>query len=136
MTKEKKKEIVQSRISPDLKAEFAAIVKKEYGSDRKASEAIRNLIQDAVDGKRTIKRDKKTDIQAVNSMLSSTIKSEIRHIGDNINRWTTILQSILYKKEIISKSTLDKLLSSIEMLKSHLKDIETRISKPTDTNGT
>ena len=136
MTKEKKKDIVQSRISPDLKAEFAAIVKKEYGSDRKVSEAIRDLIQDAVDGKRKIKRDKKTDIQAVNAMLYSTIKSEIRHIGSNINRWTTILQSILNKKEIISKSTLDKLLSSIEMLKSHLKDIETRISKPTDTNGT
>ena len=136
MTKEKKKDIVQSRISPDLKAEFAAIVKKEYGSDRKVSEAIRDLIQDAVDGKRKIKRDKKTDIQAVNAMLYSTIKSEIRQIGNNINRWTTILQSILNKKENISKSTLDKLLSSIEMLKSHLKDIETRISKPTDTNGT
>lgn len=136
MTKEKKKDIVHSRISPDLKAKFTAIVKKEYGSDRKVSEAIRDLIQDAVDGKRKIKRDKKTDIQAVNAMLYSTIKSEIRQIGNNINRWTTILQSILNKKENISKSTLDKLLSSIEMLKSHLKDIETRISKPTDTNGT
>ncbi len=136
MTKKKKKEIVQSRISPDLKAEFAAIVKKEYGSDRKISEAIRDLIQDAVTGKKKIKREKKPNYQAVETMLFNSIKTEIRKIGSNINRWTTLLQAIRNKNEFISKSTEEKLQSSIDMLTSHILDIGERITKLTDNNGT
>lgn len=131
MSKSKKEEKVQARISPSLKSDFLIIVEKEYGSRRKISEAIRDLIQDAVTGKTKIKKEKKPDYSAVDKMLFDDINAEIRKIGSNINRWTTLLQSIRNKNEYISKSTEEKLQSSLEMLTSHFKEIEERITKKT-----
>ena len=131
MSKSKKEERVQARISPDLKAKFLECVEKEYGSSRKISDAIRDLIQDAVEGKKKIKREKKPNYQAVDTMLFGDIKTEIHKIGNNINRWTILLQSIRKNNAYMSKSTEEKLQSSLEMLTSHIKSIDERITNKT-----